>query len=78
MLLWRDNIAENFLFVLHHLYWSVKQSEETGNMCDERTMGRKSSTSVLTEEVVGVIREALTKSLRKSLQCLSQQRVFDR
>jgi hypothetical protein len=41
-------------------YWNVKESEETGNVCDVRKKGRKLSASARIEEAVGAIREVVT------------------
>jgi hypothetical protein len=38
-----DNIADSFLFLLHHqgCYWIIEQSEETGNVSDKLAKGNK-------------------------------------
>jgi predicted nucleic-acid-binding protein len=63
VLLWRDSIIENFLFMLNHQDTTcqiVKQFEETGSVFDKSAKEHKCSISTCTE-VVGEAQEAITE-----------------
>jgi hypothetical protein len=72
VLLWRKSIIESFLFMLNHqdtTCQTVKQFEDTGNVCDKHAKEHKSSISIRTE-VIGAAQEAITGSPRTSVQLL--------
>jgi hypothetical protein len=47
------------------MYRVITQFKETGNVGDKRVKGGKHNASVRTEEVSGVARDIIIKSLRK-------------
>jgi hypothetical protein len=57
----------------HIIYQIIKQSKETGSVCDKHAKGHKCSASVRTEETVTEAWKAIIRSPRKSVQCLVQQ-----
>jgi hypothetical protein len=69
LLLWKDNIVENFAFVLHSqqaLRTLLSNSLHTGIMDDKPDKGRKRTTFDPTKEAVGAAWEAITRRLGKA------------
>jgi hypothetical protein len=63
IMLWIYNIVESTLFVLHH-----RETLSTGllNSLTKRGKRRKLSAAVRTEEIVGAVREAVTRSYKRN------------